>query len=65
MVRRAKRVITMGCAVDSNTCPAILLKGIENWGLPDSKGRPLRQVRAIRNQIKLRIEALLSDMTRS
>lgn len=62
LVRRARRVIVMGCAVDAQACPAILLKGVEDWGLPDPKGLPLPQVRAIRDTIRQKVEALLEAL---
>ncbi|HZA22368.1 MAG TPA: arsenate reductase ArsC, partial [Dehalococcoidia bacterium] len=51
MVERARKVITMGCQVDAGTCPAVFIKGVEDWGLPDPKGKPLEQTRAIRDSI--------------
>ena len=61
LVRSADRVITMGCAVDEKACPAIFLKDVEDWGLPDPKGQPVEQVRAIRDEVRRRVEALLAS----
>lgn len=58
MVRSAERVVTMGCAVDGAACPAIRYAGVEDWGLPDPKGRPLEEVRAIRDEIACRVRTL-------
>jgi arsenate reductase len=60
MVRSADRVITMGCAVDAEACPAILYKGVEDWGMEDPKGQPLRRVREIRDDIRRRVSELLA-----
>lgn len=57
-VARAERVVTMGCAVDEAACPAIRLRGVEDWGLPDPKGRPMDEVRAIRDQVRARVATL-------
>lgn len=57
-VAGASRIFTMGCAVDADACPAIRLKDVEDWGLDDPKGRTPDEVRAIRDQIKARVEAL-------
>lgn len=62
LVRQSRRVVVMGCAVDAQACPAILLKGVEDWGLPDPKGRPLPEVRALRDAIRQRVEALLKAL---
>ena len=59
MVRSADRVITMGCAVDDQACPAILYADVEDWGLPDPKDQPIERVREIRDEIRRRVEALL------
>jgi arsenate reductase (thioredoxin) len=59
MVRAADRVITMGCAVDEGACPAIRYAGVEDWGLDDPKGKPIEEVRAIRDEIRRRVQALL------
>jgi len=58
---RADRIITMGCGVDADACPARIHLS-EDWGLDDPKGQPLEKVREIRDQIKGRVEALLSEL---
>lgn len=58
----ADRVITMGCGVDADACPARLHLS-EDWGLDDPKGQPVEAVRAIRDQIRAHVEALLAEMT--
>jgi hypothetical protein len=39
----------MGCSVEE-ICPAPLLKNVTDWGLEDSKGRPIEGVRGIRDK---------------
>jgi protein-tyrosine-phosphatase len=56
------RVFTMGCAVDSEACPSLRLERVTDWGLPDPKGRPLGEVRAIRDEIKRRVVAVLDEV---
>jgi len=60
MVKSADRVFTMGCAVDEAACPAILYADVEDWGLPDPKGKPLEEVRAIRDEIRARVQDLVA-----
>ena len=62
MAEDAERVITMGCVVDAGACPAILLKNVQDWGLPDPKGRSLIEVRAIRDEVARRVEALMAAL---
>lgn len=54
------RPISMGCGVEL-ACPARLGR-MEDWGLDDPKGQPIEQVRAIRDDIRRRVEALVDDM---
>lgn len=61
MADAADRVITMGCGVDAEACPARIRPMLEDWGLDDPKGKPVETVRAIRDQIVRKVEALLSE----
>lgn len=61
MADSADRIITMGCGVDASACPARILVS-EDWGLDDPAGQPLDVVRRIRDQIRERVEALLSEL---
>jgi arsenate reductase (thioredoxin) len=58
-VRQADVVITMGCG---DACPVFPGKRYEDWELPDPAGRPLDEVREIRNAIRARVEALVADL---
>ncbi len=53
-------VITMGCNVD-DACPGAVLQS-EEWGLPDPKGRPMDEIRAIRDTIHTRVPELLEEL---
>lgn len=59
LLAEADRVITMGCGAEG-LCPAVFVP-TEDWGLEDPKGQPLEKVRAIRDQIKERVLALLEE----
>jgi len=59
LAEQADVVVTMGCG---DACPYIPGKRYIDWNLPDPSGRPLDQVRAIRNDIARRIDALLTDL---
>ena len=62
MVDSADRVITMGCGVDADACPARFIV-TEDWGLDDPKGQPIERVREIRDEIGRRSAALLLELT--
>jgi arsenate reductase (thioredoxin) len=52
-------VVTMGCG---DACPYIPGKRYVDWDLPDPKGRPLTEVRAIRHEITHRVGPLLAEL---
>ncbi|RUQ99023.1 arsenate reductase ArsC [Labedella endophytica] len=58
-VRAADAVITMGCG---DACPIFPGKRYEDWELDDPKGRPIDEVRAIRDDIRSRVERLLGEL---
>ncbi|MFI6499885.1 arsenate reductase ArsC [Nonomuraea typhae] len=52
-------VITMGCG---DACPIFPGKRYEDWKLADPAGQDIEAVRAIREEIKERVEKLLADL---
>ena len=62
LAERADVVVTMGCG---DECPYIPGKRYLDWDLPDPKGLPLEEVRAIRDQIAGRVEALVAELDAS
>ena len=59
LAQRADLVVTMGCG---DTCPYIPGKRYVDWDLPDPKGRPVAEVRATRDEIACRVDALLGEL---
>jgi arsenate reductase len=70
LAARADRIITMGCGVDAagthavDGCPAGTYIS-EDWQLPDPHGQPIEVVRAIRDQVRERVERLLEELARA
>ena len=62
LAERADVVVTMGCG---DECPTSRGKRYLDWDLPDPKGLPLEEVRAIRDQIAGRVEALVAELDAS
>lgn len=60
MADRADRIISMGCGVDAEACPARFIL-TEDWELEDPAGQPIERVREIRDQIRTRILDLLGQ----
>jgi protein-tyrosine-phosphatase len=55
LAEQADVVVTMGCG---DACPYIPGKRYIDWNLPDPKGRPAEEVRALRDEIQRRVETL-------
>jgi arsenate reductase (thioredoxin) len=58
-VAEADVVITMGCG---DACPFYPGKRYEDWELDDPAGRPLAEVRRIRDEIEERVNHLVSEL---
>jgi arsenate reductase len=59
LAERADVVVTMGCG---DECPYIPGRRYVDWELEDPKGRPLAEVRATRDDIERRVEALVAEL---
>ena len=60
MAERADVVVTMGCG---DECPYIPGKRYFDWDLPDPKGRPLEEVREVRDEIERRAGELAEELS--
>ena len=57
LAREAALLITMGCG---DACPHVPGLRRDDWPLQDPKGQPAARVREIRDDIRARVEALLT-----
>jgi len=58
-VREADVVVTMGCG---DECPFYPGKRYEDWELEDPAGKPVEEVRIIRDDIERRVRRLLDSL---
>lgn len=56
-------VVTMGCAA-GDVCPSTFRGDAVDWALPDPQGKPMEEVRRIRDEIEHRVTALLREVQR-
>ncbi len=56
MLQEAAMIISMGCG--EGVCPASFTDALE-WDLEDPKGKPIHEVREIRDEIRKRVTRLL------
>jgi arsenate reductase len=56
LAKQARILVTMGC---DDECPVVPGATREDWPLEDPKGKPLERVRAIRDEIRSRVESMI------
>lgn len=59
-LRRADIVVTMGCG---DSCPVQPGKRRMDWNIEDPMGKGIEDVRGIRDEIRVRVESLVSELT--
>ncbi|MGD0980750.1 MAG: arsenate reductase ArsC [Solirubrobacteraceae bacterium] len=57
MQQRADLAVTMGCG---DACPYVPTT-VEDWELPDPAGRPIDEVREVRDTIEQRVKQLIAE----
>ncbi len=55
-------LVTMGC---EEACPAVLVKKIIEWEIPDPKGKPIDGFRKVRDMLEEKVKGLLGDIDHS
>jgi protein-tyrosine-phosphatase len=58
LAAEAQLLITMGCG---DECPYVPGVRRDDWPLDDPQGQPVERVRAIRDEIRTRVEALVAQ----
>jgi len=59
MARVADVIVTMGCG---DACPVYPGRRYVDWELPDPAGKPIEDVRPIRDEIADRVDALMAEL---
>ena len=59
LARAADVIVTMGCG---DACPVFPGKRYLDWELPDPAGKPIEEVRAIRDEIDRLVRGLLGEL---
>lgn len=59
LAAKASLLVTMGCGEE---CPVVPGLAREDWPFNDPKGRPIEEVRLIRDGIRARVEELLARL---
>ena len=61
IISESDQAVNMGC-IDKESCPALFLKDVIDWQIPDPKGKSIEQVREIRDQIKTKVISLIKSI---
>jgi protein-tyrosine-phosphatase len=59
MARNADVIVTMGCG---DACPVYPGKRYVDWELPDPAGKPVEDVRPIRDEIDAHVKGLVAEL---
>lgn len=61
MIKTSTKVVNMGC-MNKESCPALFVNDIIDWNIPDPKGKPIEQVRKIRDEIQTKVKELVASL---
>jgi protein-tyrosine-phosphatase len=61
MSNEADLIVTMGCGA-AEICPGPFFKTTVDWELEDPKGKPIEEVREIRDEIERRVKKLITEL---
>lgn len=61
MIKNSAITVNMGC-MDKDSCPALFVKDVLDWSIPDPKGKPIDEVRKIRDLIEERVRDLCKTL---
>lgn len=61
IISESEKAVNMGC-IDKESCPALFMKDVLDWQIPDPKGKPIEDVREIRDQIKAKVIFLIKSL---
>jgi protein-tyrosine-phosphatase len=60
IIDESAETINMGC-IDKESCPALFMKDVLDWQIPDPKGKSIEEVRKIRDQIEINVINLIKS----
>ena len=61
MIKKSTKIVNMGC-MDKESCPALFVNNVIDWNIPDPKGKPIEQVRKIRDEIETKVKELVASL---
>jgi arsenate reductase len=64
MIRNSTKIVNMGC-MDKSFCPTLFIPNLIDWGIEDPTGKPIEQIREIRNEIEHRVKNLVANLPKN
>jgi arsenate reductase (thioredoxin) len=64
MIRNSTKIVNMGC-MDKSFCPTLFIPNLIDWGIEDPKGKPIEQIREIRDDIEQRVKNLVANLPKN
>ena len=61
MLESSIQIINMGC-MDKESCPALFVNNVLDWSIADPKGKPIEEVRKIRDTIQQKVQELCKTL---
>jgi arsenate reductase len=61
MIRSSETSVNMGC-IDKTECPMLFINNVIDWGIGDSKGKPIEKVTEIRDEIERRVREIAQSL---
>jgi arsenate reductase len=61
MMRNSTKIVNMGC-MDKSFCPTLFISNLIDWGIEDPKGKPIEEIREIRDDIEQRVNQLVTNL---
>ena len=61
MISESNSVVNMGC-MDKESCPALFVEDVAEWGIEDPKGKSIEDIRRIRDSIEIKVKELVSEL---
>lgn len=64
MIIGSAKAVNMGC-MDQSECPLLFMNSAIDWAIEDPKGKPIEQVRRIRDSIEQRVKEIAESLEKS
>jgi arsenate reductase len=63
MIKNSSIRVNMGC-MEKESCPTLFIHNVLEWGIEDPKGKSIKKVREIRDDIEQRVRQLAADLVK-